>query len=150
MIQDGSSPSPFTYHVDHHIVIKIPAAAASQGQPQIIMSGGSQYGNQVAYQNIIPTAVPLQIINQANAVQPGQQFILIDQANGRQQIVQMPSEMTGQVQQAPVSQTRIIQQSSEQQQQHQPAKKVRRIEHQDNTSMRGSVDYHVIVILLVF
>ena len=43
------------------------------------MSGGSQYGNQVAYQNIIPTAVPLQIINQANAVQPGQQFILIDQ-----------------------------------------------------------------------
>ena len=103
------------------------------------MSGGSQYGNQVAYQNIIPTAVPLQIINQANAVQPGQQFILIDQANGRQQIVQMPSEMTGQVQQAPVSQTRIIQQPSEQQQQqHQPAKKVRRIEHQDNTSMRGS------------
>jgi len=118
------------------MVYQIPAAAASQGQPQIIMSGGSQYGNQVAYQNIIPTAVPLQIINQANAVQPGQQFILIDQANGRQQIVQMPSEMTGQVQQAPVSQTRIIQQSSEQQQQHQPAKKVRRIEHQDNTSMR--------------
>ena len=60
-------------------LIKIPAATASQGQPQIIMSGGSQYGNQVAYQNIIPTAVPLQIINQANAVQPGQQFILIDQ-----------------------------------------------------------------------
>ena len=125
--------------MDLHIHIQIPAATASQGQPQIIMSGGSQYGNQVAYQNIIPTAVPLQIINQANAVQPGQQFILIDQANGRQQIVQMPSEMTGQVQQAHVSQTRIIQQPSEQQQQqHQPAKKVRRIEHQDNTSMRGS------------
>ena len=70
-------------------------------------------------------------------MQPGQQFILIDQANGRQQIVQMPTEMSGQVQQAQsVPQTRIIQQNPETQQQ--PAKKVRRIEHQENNTMRGN------------
>ena len=70
-------------------------------------------------------------------MQPGQQFILIDQANGRQQIVQMPTEVSGQVQQAQsVPQTRIIQQNPETQQQ--PAKKVRRIEHQENNTMRGN------------
>ena len=73
-------------------------------------------------------------------VQPGQQFILIDQANGRQQLVQMPAEMSGQVQQS-VPQTRIIQQNSESQ--PQPAKKVRRIEHSENSTMRGKFRFLV-------